>query len=116
MELYLAVIVGVLYAAGLYLMLARSVIKLVIGLAILSHAANLLVFTAGGVTRGRAPLLDDTGMAALPMADPLPQALILTAIVISFAVLGFALVLVRRACLTAGTDDLAALRASEVWE
>jgi multicomponent Na+:H+ antiporter subunit C len=114
MEVYLAGIVGVLYAAGLYLMMRRSLVKLVIGLSILSHAANLLVFSAADVTRGRAPLLTDTGVTvALPVADPLPQALILTAIVISFAVLGFALVLVRRAGLTAGTDDVDALRASE---
>lgn len=114
MEIYLAVVVGALYAAGLYLMLRRSLVKLVIGLAILSHAANLLVFSAGGVTRGHAPLLTETGdLAASPVADPLPQALILTAIVISFGVLGFALVLVRRAGRLAATDDVDALRASE---
>jgi multicomponent Na+:H+ antiporter subunit C len=114
MELYLAIVVGTLYAAGLYLMLRRSLIKLLLGLAILSHAANLLVFTAGGITRGHAPLLTADGApAASPTADPLPQALILTAIVISFAVLAFALVLTRRACLPADTDDMDALKASE---
>jgi multicomponent Na+:H+ antiporter subunit C len=113
MEAYLSVLVGALYAAGLYLMLRRSVVKLVIGLALLSHAAHLLVFTAAGVTRGRAPIVPPDGLVPAP-ADPLPQALILTAIVISFAVLGFALVLIRRACVTAGTDDVDALRASEL--
>ena len=54
MELYLAVVVGALYAIALYLMMRRSIVRLVIGLAILSHAANLLIFTAAGVTRGRA--------------------------------------------------------------
>jgi multicomponent Na+:H+ antiporter subunit C len=113
MEPYLAFVIGALYAAGFYLMLRRSLIKLVIGLAILSHAANLLVFTAAGVTRGRAPLLGEGSAFTAPVADPLPQALILTAIVISFAVLGFALVLVRRACLAAGTDDVDVLKGSE---
>ena len=112
MEIYLAIVVGALYAGGLYLMLRRSLVKLVIGLALLSHAATLLVFTAGGLTRGRAPLVRETA-STLPVADPLPQALILTAIVISFAVLAFALVLTRRACLTTGSDDVDALTASE---
>jgi multicomponent Na+:H+ antiporter subunit C len=112
MEVYLAGVIGALYALALYLMMGRSVIRLVIGLAILSHAANLLVFTSAGVTRGRAPIL--TGAASgVDIADPLPQALVLTAIVISFAVLGYALVLARRACLVAGTDDVDAFRESE---
>jgi len=113
MDLYLAVVVGALYAIAVYLLLRRSVFRLVIGLAILSHAANLLVFTAGGVTRGRAPIAGEGGAVAGPVADPLPQALILTAIVISFAVLGYALVLARRACLTAATDDVDRFRTSE---
>jgi multicomponent Na+:H+ antiporter subunit C len=105
-ELYLACVVGSLYAIALYLMLARSIIRLVIGLAILSHAANLLVFTAAGVTRGGVPIVGTGPLRAGSIADPLPQALILTAIVISFAVLGYALVLARRACLMAATDDV----------
>lgn len=114
MELYLAIVTGALYAIGLYLMTRRSIVRLVIGLSILSHAANLLVFTAGGVMRGRAPVVPETGVVdPAAIADPLPQALILTAIVISFAVLGFALVLARGACLVTGTDDSDALRASE---
>jgi multicomponent Na+:H+ antiporter subunit C len=113
-ELYLAIVTGFLYAIGLYLMLRRSVVRLVIGLAVISHGANLLIFTSASVTRGRAPLIGDEGAPSLEMvADPLPQALILTAIVISFAVLGFALVLARRACLMAGTDDVDEYRASE---
>jgi multicomponent Na+:H+ antiporter subunit C len=114
MDLYLACVVGVLYAVALFLMLGRSIIRLVIGLAILSHAANLLVFTAAGVTRGRAPIATHAPLIAGDVADPLPQALILTAIVISFAVLGYALVLARRACLAAATDDVDALRESEL--
>ena len=54
MEVLLAVVVGGLYASGVYLMLRRSVIKLIFGLSLLGHAANLLIFTSAGLTRGRA--------------------------------------------------------------
>ena len=106
METVLALVVGGLYATGVYLVLRRSLVKLVIGLAMLTNAANLLIFTAGGLTRGAPPLIPagETTLAA-PYADPLPQALILTAIVIGFGVLAFALVLVYRAYATVGTED-----------
>lgn len=114
METLMALVVGWLYAAGLYMLLQRSVVKLVIGLAILGHATNLLIFTAGGLTRARPPLVPEGATApAVPFADPLPQALILTAIVISFGVLAFALVLVHRAYQTVGTDDLDAMKATD---
>ncbi|MFG0335881.1 MAG: Na+/H+ antiporter subunit C [Maioricimonas sp. JB049] len=113
MEILLAITVGGLYATGLYMMLRRSVVKLLIGLGLLSHAANLLLFTAGGLVRGRPPIVPQgaTQPAGL-VADPLPQALILTAIVISFAVLAFALVLIYRTYQTVGTDDLHELKAT----
>ncbi len=114
MEVLLAVVVGGLYAAGVYLMLRRSIIKLIFGLALLGHAANLLIFTAAGLTRGRAPLVPIGGaVAANEVADPLPQALILTAIVISFGVVAFAMVLFRRGWEAAGTDDTDAMRITE---
>lgn len=114
MDAILAIVVGGLYAAGIYMMLRRSVVKLIIGLALLSHAANLLIFTAGGLTRGRPPVVPEGQTAPLDtVADPLPQALILTAIVISFAVLAFAMVLVHRAYQTVGTDDLDKMRKTD---
>ncbi len=114
METIMAVVVGWLYAAGLYMLLRRSVVKLVIGLAILGHATNLLIFTAGGLTRARPPLVPEGALQPQPpFADPLPQALILTAIVISFGVLAFALALVHRAYQTVGTDDLDAMKATD---
>jgi multicomponent Na+:H+ antiporter subunit C len=94
-------------------MLRRSLVGLIVGLALLGHAANLLIFTAAGLTRGRAPLLADGAERAGAMADPLPQALILTAIVIGFGVLAYALVLVRRGAEYAGTDDMDVLRSTE---
>jgi multicomponent Na+:H+ antiporter subunit C len=114
MDIVLAIVVGGLYAAGIYMMLRRSVVKLIIGLALLSHAANLLIFTAGGLTRGRPPMVPEGETSPLQaVADPLPQALILTAIVISFAVLAFALVLVHRTNQTVGTDDVDQLRKTD---
>jgi multicomponent Na+:H+ antiporter subunit C len=107
----MAVLVGGLYAAAVYLLLRRNVVKLVLGLVLLGHAANLLIFTAGGLVRGNPPLAA-AGAAAPPpgVADPVPQALVLTAIVISFAVLAFAAVLVRRVVEVLGTDDADSLR------
>jgi multicomponent Na+:H+ antiporter subunit C len=106
-EPVLAIVVGVLYAAGFYLMLRRSLVKLIIGLAFIGNAANLLIFTAAGLTRARPPLVSlNATYPPEPFADPLPQALILTAIVIGFGVLAFAMVLAYRTYRTTGTDDL----------
>jgi multicomponent Na+:H+ antiporter subunit C len=114
MTILLAVVVGGLYAAALYMMARRSIVKLIIGLALLGHASNLLIFTAGGLTRGKPPIVR-RGMDALhaPYADPLPQALILTAIVIGFGVLAFALVMVHRAYVVVGTDDLDQMKSTD---
>lgn len=107
MELVFAAVVGTLFGAGVYMMSRRSMVRLTVGLALLSHAANLLVFAAAGVYRGSPPLIDPESGAPPPVpADPLPQALILTAIVIGFGTLGFFLVLVQRTYQAIGTDDL----------
>jgi len=114
MEVVLALVIGTLYGGGLYLMMRRNLIQLIIGLSLLSHGANLLIFTAGGLRKGGAPILAEgqKAFATLP-ADPLPQALILTAIVISFAVTAFALVLFLRTYQTVGTDDVDALKEND---
>jgi multicomponent Na+:H+ antiporter subunit C len=107
MEVLLAIVIGTLYASGLYLMMRRNLIQLIIGLSLLSHGANLLIFTAGGLRQGGAPILAEGEKAfSIVPADPLPQALILTAIVISFAVTAFALVLFLRTYEVVGTDDM----------
>jgi multicomponent Na+:H+ antiporter subunit C len=113
-ETPLALVIGGLYAVGLYLMMRRSIVKLLIGLAVLTTAANLLIFTAAGMTRGRPPIVPgaETALAA-PFADPLPQAMILTALVIGFGVLAFAVVLVHRAVQVVQTDDLDALKTTD---
>ena len=114
MEVVLAIVIGVLYASGLYLMMRRNLVQLIIGLGLLSHGANLLIFTAGGLHKGVAPILaeGEKAFATVP-ADPLPQALILTAIVISFAVTAFALVLFLRTYEAVGTDDVDELKETD---
>lgn len=111
MELVLALVIGVLYAAGVYSLLRRSLVKLILGLGFLAHATNLLIFMVDGLRRG-APALIPTGETSLgpPFADPLPQALILTAIVIGFGAQAFAAVLLKRVYARVGTDDLDAIK------
>jgi multicomponent Na+:H+ antiporter subunit C len=106
---------GALYACALYMMMRRSMIKLIVGIALLSHASNLLLFTVSGVQRGNPPLLGDHGapVSEGPTADPLPQALILTAIVISFGILAFALALIQRTYESVGSDDLDEMRTTD---
>lgn len=114
MEIVLALCVGVLFASATYMMLRRSIVKLVIGLIILSNAANLIIFTAAGVVHGKPPLLDGaTKTAVAGVADPLPQALVLTAIVIAFGVLAFSVVLIRRAHEEVGNDDLDQMKGTD---
>lgn len=114
MTLILAVVIGVLFAGGLYMMLRRNLVKIVIGLLLMSHAVNLFVFTLGRLVRGQPPLIPE-GQTSLAgsYADPVPQALILTAIVIGFGVTAFAIVLLRQAYLSSGSEDLLSLRGSE---
>ncbi len=114
MEAILAVVIGCLYASGLYLMMRRDLVKLIIGLALLSQAANLLIFTSAGLRSLRAPLIPRGETQPVgDFADPLPQALILTAIVISFGVIAFTLALFHRAYQTIGTDDLDEMKATD---
>lgn len=114
MNFLLALIVGLLYGAGTYLILRRSLVKVIFGLIFLGHAANLLIFTIGRLTKG-APAFIPKGAETLvePYADPLPQALILTAIVIGFGVQAFAIVLFKRTYQTVGTDDLDKMKSTD---
>ena len=114
METLLALVVGSLYAAAIYMLLRRSIVKIVIGLILLSNAANLLIFTAAGLTRAAPPLIPADALQPVgAVADPLPQALVLTAIVIAFGVLAFAVVLIHRAYEVVGTDDLDRMKSTD---
>lgn len=115
MELILAITIGVLFAAASYLLLRRSVIKMIFGIAVLSQAVNLLILTSAGLKTGGVAFVEEgaTGLSATA-ADPLPQALILTAIVISFGVLAFTLAMTQRVDETVGTDDLDEMKSTDV--
>jgi multicomponent Na+:H+ antiporter subunit C len=108
MIVVLSLVIGTLFAGAAYLMLRRSVVKLILGLVMLSHGVTLLIFTMGdGVRRGAPPIADPlSGVPPPGAADPLVQALILTAIVISFGILTFILALAYRADHAVNSDDL----------
>lgn len=102
MTLTLALVVGVLYAAGTYLLLQRTLTRIVIGLALMGHGANVLLLAAAGGP-GAPPLIGDAPPPE-PFTDPLPQALALTAIVITFGVSAFLLALAYRSRSLTGND------------
>ncbi len=111
MQLIFAITVGVIVTCSVYLMLRRSMVRLIIGLSLLTYAVNLLIFSTGDLRKRGVPIVDET--ATDQMADPLVQALILTAIVISFGVLAFTLALAYRASQAVGSDDLDALQSTD---
>ena len=115
MSVMMALIIGSLYSAGLYLMMRRTIVKLIIGLALLNHGSNLLIFLMGQLKRGVPPIVPPgaTHLAGA-FADPLSQALILTAIVIGFGLQAFAVVLILRAYTTLGTDDLDEMQSTDM--
>ncbi len=103
MELLFATSIGVLVAAGVYLLLRGRTFPVVLGLALISYAVNFFVFVMGRLDVGLAPIITD-GVETYP--DPLPQALVLTAIVIGFAMTAFVLMLSVRANIELGTDHV----------
>ncbi|TLS53550.1 Na(+)/H(+) antiporter subunit C [Paenibacillus antri] len=110
MEFIMSILIGALFSVGTYLILSRSLLRIVLGTAILSHGVHLLLMTMAGLKRGAAPLL---GEEAGAYTDPLPQALILTSIVISFGVTAFFFVLAYRAYQELRTDDMELLRGDD---
>ncbi|ANU12597.1 Na(+) H(+) antiporter subunit C [Planococcus halocryophilus Or1] len=115
MEIIMSVAIGFLFMAAVYLMLSKSLIRIIIGTGLLSHGAHLLLLTMGGLG-GNSPPVVAHGVSVSDYADPLPQALILTAIVISFAVTSFFLVLAYRSYQELGTDNMNLLRGTEDYE
>lgn len=107
MQLETALLVGVMFTVATYLVLQRSFVKILFGFLILTNAANLVVLAMSGRPDGkRAPLVLDP---AAPMVDPLPQALILTAIVIGFGVAAYLVFLLYRLFLDQKTTNAAEL-------
>lgn len=107
MLILMAAIIGFLYSTSIYMFLRRSIVKIVLGIIFLSHATNLLLFVTGGLRSGQPAFTDaDGSVDTAALSDPLPQALILTAIVISLGVTAFSLVLIYRFYRETGTVDL----------
>ena len=98
------------------MILRRSLVKLIIGIILLGNGANLLIFLLGRIAKGHPPIIPAGSEVLLEAyTDPLPQALILTAIVISFGLQSFAIILVKRAHKVVKTDDLDEMNATDEY-
>jgi multicomponent Na+:H+ antiporter subunit C len=114
MKTALSATVGLFFAAAIYLMVSKHIIRVLLGIALFGNAVNLLIFTAGRIASEVPPIVPPgTDVPAGATANPLPQALILTAIVISFSLFAFLLVLAYRAYQDLGTDDAGRMRVAE---
>ena len=109
MDLLIISVVGVLFSCGTYLLLQSNLLQIIIGLALFSHGTNLALMLSGGLKRGGPPFLS----ALAPYTDPLPQALVLTAIVISFGMTAFAVVLAYRTKQVCGSNEVEELAGGE---
>ena len=111
MQTLLAIVVGVLFACGFYLMLRRNLLRFIFGLMLISNGANLLILSAGRLNRAAPPFIaESANIPSETVVNALPQALVLTAIVISFGLTAFALTLLWRSfesLHTLDTDELA---------
>lgn len=110
MEILMAFLIGIIFMSATYLMLSKSLLRIIVGTGLLSHGVHLLLLTMGGLKTGAAPLL---GQHAESYTDPLPQALILTAIVISFGITALFLVVAYRSYQELGTDNMELMRGKE---
>lgn len=106
MELILSIGIGVLAASGIWLVLRPRTFQVIIGLSLLSYAVNLFIFSMGRLRVNAPPILSGADIEAAHYADPLPQALVLTAIVISFAMTALFLVVLLAARGLMGTDHV----------
>lgn len=112
MELAMASAIGILTAAGVYLLLRARSFDVILGLTLLSYATNLLIFAGGRLVAGKPPVLRDGVTPTLShYSDPLPQALVLTAIVIAFAMTAVSIVVAIRSRADNDSDHVDGSRA-----
>ncbi|MDC0434478.1 NADH-quinone oxidoreductase subunit K [bacterium] len=111
MELLFSLLVGVLMSVSVWMMLSRNLVKFLFGLVLISNVANLVIFKVGGLTQGAPALIVDGGNTQY--ANSLPQALVLTAIVIGFGLVSFTLVLALKAYQAIGTVDVDKMNLAE---
>lgn|SRR5690625_360693 len=114
MEILFALIIGLMYGAGLYMILRRSMVKLLIGFMLMANGSNLLIFLLGRIRKGAPPIIPESSSVFVEaFTDPIPQALILTAIVISFGLQAFAIVLIQRVYKVLKVDDIDQLNSTD---
>ncbi|RAI02345.1 cation:proton antiporter [Acuticoccus sediminis] len=114
MNLVYALAIAAIVGTGVYLVLSRNVMRIILGVSLLSAGTNLLIFLAGGVQATLPPVIEQgSDMLRADSANPLPQALILTAIVIGFALVAFSAALALQLFRTGGTIDTRELTAAE---
>lgn len=114
MEAVLTLLVGLFLAAAIYLILSRALVRMLLGIVLLGNGVNLLIFVAGRLTRSVPPIVPKGASAPSgAFANPLPQALILTAIVIGFALFAFLAVLAFRAYQAMDADNTDHMRLAE---
>jgi len=110
METFMILISGVLFSIGTYLMLTKNLLRIILGMSLFSHAAHLMLLSINGLKRGAAPLL---GEAADAYTDPVPHALMLTSIVITFALTAYVLVLGYRTYVETRFEDMKQLKGTD---
>jgi|SRR5699024_3710090 len=110
MEYIICILAGLLFATGLYNILQKQLLRIAIGTGLISHGAHLFILTMGKLKRGQPPIIEE-GITSY--TDPLPHALILTSIVISFGVTAVVLVLAYRTINENETDNMEELRGTE---
>ncbi|WP_172373151.1 Na(+)/H(+) antiporter subunit C [Sporosarcina jiandibaonis] len=110
MEFVMAIVIGILFMAAVYLILSKSLLRIILGTGLLSHGAHLLILTMGGLGGTSPPVLAE---GVTDYVDPLPQALILTAIVISFGVTAFIIVLFYRTYAEHKTDNMNLMKGND---
>lgn len=113
MHLVIALIIGLLFSSSIFLMLHRSFFKLILGVIIFGYATIFFLFMVSGVQREQPPLLSEGTAQTATMADPLPQAMALTAIVIGIGVQLFVIALLKKVFEVRETDDLDSLRITD---
>lgn len=112
MTLFVSLMIGVIFGIGIFMVTSESLLRVVLGVSILGQAANLLVFSSGHLKTGDVAFIDSGYQPALS-TDPIPQAMVLTAIVIGFAITAFSVVLARQIFLKLNTDHLDDLASEE---
>lgn len=110
MEFIISILAGILFTTGIYNLLQKQLLRIVIGTGLISHGAHLFILTMGKLKDGQPPILTE---GVTDYVDPLPQALILTSIVISFGVTSLLLVLAYRTANENNTDNMEELRGNE---